>query len=76
MSHRTRILKVLADLPQPVQRGQPWGLARSVLEGLARTKNEKARARDLIPLMVAAGQLVMRGDKKGAVYGLPKVPRG
>lgn len=70
MSHRTRILTVLAELPY--QKGKPRGLARTVLEGLARTPQDKRAAPALIDYMLALGEIVMLGEKRGAVYGLPK----
>lgn len=70
MKHRARILKVLADLP--VQKGMLRGLSRNVLEGLARTPEERKAARQLIDYMLALGEIVMLGERRGAVYGLPK----
>lgn len=63
MSHRARIVKVLAD-------GQPR--ARTVLEGLARTERDRKAAAALVDYLLALGVIVMRGERRGAVYGLPK----
>lgn len=72
MSHRSRILRVLADLPAPVRgTGQP-GLSRNVLEGLARTKEEKREAVALINYMIAKREIVRYGKKRWTRYGLPR----
>ena len=74
MNHRERILKVLADLP--VFKRKRGSLSRNVLEGLARTPQEKGAAAALIDYMIAAGEIEMRGERRGATYGLPgKKPR-
>lgn len=70
MTHRSRILKALAQLPP--QRGMAPGLPRTVLEGLARTARDRAAASALIDYMLALGELVMFGGRRGATYGLPR----
>ena len=70
MSHRARILKVLASLPRNGK--TPQSLPRTVLEGLARTEQDRRAAPQLIDYMIALGELVMHGERRGATYGLPK----
>lgn len=65
MGLRQRILRVV--LPE-----SGGDRKRNVLLGLARTPAEKARAGKIIDAMLERGELVMRGAKRGAVYGLPR----
>lgn len=68
MGLRQRILRVVA----PDNGGDR---KRNVLLGLARTPAQRERANKIIDAMLDAGELVMRGERRGAVYGLPKVRR-
>ncbi len=68
MGLRQRILRVVA----PESGGDR---KRNVLVGLARTEGQRRKAGKIIDAMLAKGELVMRGDKRGAVYGLPRPRR-
>ena len=69
MSHRSRIVKTLRELPR--LRGRVAGLPRTVLEGLARTPAEKRAAPELVEYLIASGDLVKHGDRgRGVIYSL------
>ena len=65
MGLRQRILRVVA----PESGGDR---KRNVLVGLARTDGQRKRAGRIIEAMLERGELVMRGERRGAVYGLPR----
>lgn len=65
MSHRARILKVLSHKDSA-------RLPRTVLEGLARTDQDRKAAPALIDYMLALGELKMFGERRGTTYGLAK----
>jgi len=46
---------------------------KRLLEAMGRTTREKLRAKKVVAQMIAAGELVMYGRRKGAKYGLPRV---
>lgn len=71
MSHRSRILKILSPR---TENGGPR--SRTVLEGLARTEQDRRAAEALIDYMLALGEIVMLGHGKGAIYALPRKLRG
>lgn len=73
MTHRARILKMLASLPT---RGrQPQSCARTVLEGMARTPQDRHAAAALIDYMLALGELVPYGGPRNRTFGLPRRAR-
>ena len=47
---------------------------KRLLEAMGRTPREKARAKKVVAQMIASGDLVMYGRRKGAKYGLPGQP--
>lgn len=49
--------------------------SRNVLLGVAANKGYGAIAEPLLQLMLAEGSLVMRGERRAAAYGLPKMRR-
>jgi hypothetical protein len=65
MKPATKILRLVAP-----DNGGPR--KRSVLESLARGYGAGA---ELIDEMIAAGQLMKHGDRRGATWGLPRAPR-
>jgi hypothetical protein len=68
MGLRSRILKLVhADNGGP----RP----KTVLEGLARTPVEIEGFERIFKAMLDGRELVMRGKKRGARYGLPKKPK-
>jgi len=64
MGLRARILKLVSP-----DYGGPR--SRRVLEALARTAKQRHRAGTIIDTMLASGELVMYGTRRGATYGQP-----
>jgi hypothetical protein len=68
MGLRSRILKLVHP-----DNGGPR--TRNVLEGSARTPVEIEGFERVLKTMLGRRELVMRGKKRGARYGLPKKPK-
>lgn len=67
MGLRARILKSVS--------GVCGNASKAVLRGQARDERQRTAFPEVLRELLASGELVMYGDKRGAVYGLPRKKR-